>query len=255
MKESPETVRAICPGCGRKFDRMILRVLGEEVFRQRECADCSDQREKDARATENQERLRANEERWRSFCPHRYRNCDRTLLAIPPESINHVLEWRPQQGCGLGLVGLPHIGKRRLLYMLAKDLHFSGIRIAQISDCEFVRVGSEDEEVRAAVRRMIAKIQSAPVLIFSDIGAGRLTERAQQEFYSLIEYRSQRALPILWSTQFSREQIAARFVNRNEPELALKVGRAAVDLLTQISDVIQVERQSFSAQPLRVQAM
>jgi len=76
-----------------------------------------------------------------------------------------------------------------LLYLLAKDLHFSGIHVAQISDFEFVRVGSEDEELRASTRHAIANIKSAPALIFSDIGAQRLTERAQEEFYSLIEHR------------------------------------------------------------------
>jgi DNA replication protein DnaC len=158
-----------------------------------------------------------------------------------------VLEWRPpEDGNGLGLVGAPHIGKRRLLYLLAKDLHFAGVRLAQISDFEFVRVGSEDEEVRASTRRAIAKIQSVPVLIFADIGAERLTERAQSEFYSLIEHRAQRALPILWSTQFSREQIAARFINRNSPDVRLKIGRAAVDRLAQVSNVIEVEWKSIT---------
>ena len=244
MKSKPETVRAVCQGCGNRFDQIVLRVLGKEVFRQRECCYCNGRREKEARAAGNQKRQRANEEGW-LFCPPRYRNCDRALLPIAVETIDRVLEWRPRvHGRGLGLVGLPHTGKRRLLYLLAKDLHFSGIHVAQISDFEFVRVGSEDEELRASTRHAIANIKSAPALILSDIGAQRLTERAQEEFYSLIEHRAQRALPILWSTQFEREQIAARFVNRTTPELALKLGRAAVDRLTQVSDVIQVELRS-----------
>jgi DNA replication protein DnaC len=254
MKSKPETVRAVCQGCGNKFDRIVLRVLGKEVFRQRECSDCYGRREKEARAAGNVERQKANEEGW-LFCPPRYRNCDRALLPIAVETIDRVLEWRPRvHGRGLGLVGLPHTGKRRLLYLLAKDLHFSGVHVAQISDFEFVRVGSEDEELRAFTRHTITKIKSAPVLIFSDISAQRLTERAQEEFYSLIEHRALRALPILWSTQFAREQIAARFVNRTTPELALKLGRAAVDRLTQVSDVIQVERESVRSAEMSAQA-
>ncbi len=245
-KPKTETDRAICK-CGRKFDRLVLRVLGTEVFSQRLCPDCKDQSNQKARTTGNQSQLSARKAAWLLLCPPRYRPCDCGLLPIPAETINRALEWRPSKGGrGLGLVGPAHIGKRRLLYVLAKDLHFADVRIAQISDFEFVRLGSEDEEVRSSARWAIAKARSAPVLILSDIGCERLTERAQGEFYSLIENRALGELPILWSTQFTGDQIAQRFANKNAPEIALARGRAAVDRLNENSDVIKVERKSIS---------
>jgi hypothetical protein len=81
-------------------------------------------------------------------------------------------------------------------------------------------------------------------LILTDLGTEKLTEHAQVELYSLIEFRAQNLLPILWTTQFSAEQLAAKFSSsREEVDVARARGRAAIGRLNQCSDVIQIERQ------------
>jgi hypothetical protein len=142
------------------------------IFPQRHCPNCNEASNQEALATQNQERRGALEEAWLRLCPPRYRRCDRALLPIAAETIDRLLGWRPlEDGRGLGLVGPPHIGKRRSLYLLAEHLHFAGgIRVAQISDLEFVRLGSEDEEIRACSPRD-RRARSAPVLIFSILAA------------------------------------------------------------------------------------
>jgi IstB-like ATP binding protein len=259
---------------------------GEEILRVRECPKCNAPREQRALAIENQERQRAIAKPLLGIVPARYRNFDRARLPIVHETIDQILSWRPispsqdrcnpalicppgerlpmtdetidrirnsrsspsADGRGLTLVGPPHIGKRRLIYALGADLFFTGFQIAQISAADFESLGPlrSDREVGTVVRRRLTQLRSAQILIFTDVGAEKLTESSQREFYGLVEHRAQHLLPILWSTQFSKEQITSRFITANAPEIALARGRAAVDRLNEISDVIAVERKSFS---------
>lgn len=251
-----------CESCGERFDRTIYLVGGKEFFKQRQCPTCTEKRSQVALAKENENHRRRIEEAWALFCPPRYRDSSPGQLLAPftADTIQQVLEWRPSQnGRGLGLVGPARVGKRRLLFLVAKDLFFAGVSLGRISAIEFDRLGSEDEEIRASARRRIERVRSAKVLIFSNIGTEKLTERTQVEFCSLIEHRAQHLLPILWSTQFDSNQLALRFASRQDAELLkggrsaidplgqLKRGRSAIDCLGQCADVIKVEYKSFSA--------
>lgn len=161
-----------------------------------------------------------------------------------------VMHWRPSRdGRGLGLVGPHLIGKRRLLFLLGEDLASQGTKVMHISAFDFDSLGPAqfDDDHGAAARETLNAARSTKVLIFSDIGAEKLSESSQKELYRLVEHRAQHCLPILWSTQFNSDQIAQRFINRQAAELALARGRAAVDRLDSISEVIQIERELFAA--------
>jgi len=284
MKIQQETAKAVCETCGKEFDRPIFRFGEKEIFRQRECPECSSCREQMAPVSENQERLRAIKESWQRICPPRYRDFNRSLSPVPDELIDQVLNWRPKKspsydpnsvrifpkgtklpmtdetcaqiltsrpspsadGRGLCLVGPPHVGKRHLLYALRENLFHAGFQIAAISGPEFDAIAPlrTDRESGASVRKRLNQLRSSQILILTDVGAEKLPESAQREFYNLIEGRAQHFLPILWSTQFSREEVAARFVSSNGPEIALARGRAAVDRLNKLSDVIELEWKS-----------
>jgi hypothetical protein len=293
MKIEQETARAVCETCGEEFDRPVFRMGDKEIFRLRECQKCSVPREQRALAVENQERQRASKEPWQRFCPPRYHAFNRSLSPVRDETIDRVLSWQPKKppsdeqnsvrlfpkgtklpmtdqtierilnsrpspsadGRGLCLVGPPHIGKHHLLYALGENLFHAGFHIVQISGPDFDALAPlrTDRESGASVRKRLNQLRSGQILILTDVGAEKLPESAQREFYNLIEHRAQHCLPILWSTQFSREQVAARFVSSSGPEIALARGRAAVDRLNELSDVIEIERQSFRA-PMSAQA-
>jgi hypothetical protein len=275
-------VPAICESCGKEFDRPVFLLNGKEFFRVRECPKCNAPREQRALAIENQERQRAIAKPWLRICPARYRNFDRSRLPVGDKTIDRILNWRPKpppdagnsarilpvhqlpmtdgtidrilnsrpspsaDGRGLAVVGPPHIGKRLLIYELAANLYFEHFQIAAISSPDFESLAPlrTDRESGSLVRRKLNQLRSTEILIFTDVGAEKLTESAQREFYGLVEHRAQGCLPILWTTQFSKEQITARFVNSGAPEIALARGRAAVDRLNEISDVIEVDRKS-----------
>jgi DNA replication protein DnaC len=245
-----KTVSAICVTCGKQFDRQIFMLWGREFFRVRECSRCNTLRERSALSVENQERQRASAKAVLRICPARYRNFDHSRLPVANETIDAILKWRPapriEERRSLCLPGLPHVGKRRLIFALAADLFLAGFQIAQISAADFEALAPlrSDRESGSLVRRRLMQLRSTEILIFTDVGAERLTESAQREFYGLVEHRAQDCLPVLWTTQFSKEQITARFVNSDAPEIALARGRAAVDRLNEISDVIEVERRS-----------
>jgi DNA replication protein DnaC len=276
-------VPAICESCGKEFDRPVFTLFEKEVFRVRECPKCAAPREEQARITDNQAREDAVWKPLRLVVPPRYRNFDRNLLPIGDKTIDRILNWRPKppvdagnsarilpvrqlqmtdetiervrnsrpspsaDGRGLLVEGPPHIGKRRLIYELAANLYFERFQIWAISSPDFESLAPlrTDRDTGGAVRRKIAQIRSVQILILTDVGGEKLTETAQREFYGLVEHRAQHLLPILWTTQFSQKQVAARFKTDNAPEVALARGHAAVQRLNEISDVIHVERESF----------
>jgi DNA replication protein DnaC len=254
MKIEQETARAVCETCCKEFERPVFRVGEKEIFRVRECPKCNARREQRALAMANQERQQAAKEPYWRICPPRYRNFNRSLLPIADETIDRVLNWRPKTGSsadgrGLALTGPAHVAKRRLLFALGEDLFHDGLQIAYISAPDFEALAPlrYDRESGAAVRKRLSQLRSSQILILTDLGAERLTESSQHEFYNLVEHRAQRCRPILWSTQFSREQVAARFVSSNGPEIALARRRAAVDRLNEVSDVIEVEWKSATS--------
>jgi DNA replication protein DnaC len=208
-------------------------------------------RDQKALALDNQERQRRDKGRLLRIVPARYLDFERSRLlaaGATGATIDRVLSWRPQKdGRGLGLVGSPHIGKRRLIFALATEL-FRHFQIAAVSalDFEFLAPLRSDRENGASVRRKLMQFRSAEILIFTDLGAERLSETAQREFYGLVDYRASSCLPILWTTQFSRDQVAARFTTPNASAVALERGRAAVARLNEISDVIAFERKSLT---------
>ena len=181
-------VSSNCPTCGRKFDRLVLSVCGEEVFQQRPCGNCLAKREKESLAIENKNRRVALDERWASFCPRRFQASDSKNLALDQQLIDRVMRWRPSnEGRGIGLVGQPRIGKLELLYLLAKDLFYAGTRLAQIAAIDFERLvtsGQYNNELQTHAFQRMSQIRRAHVLIFSNLGMEKLTDRPSRALFA-----------------------------------------------------------------------
>lgn len=256
MNVESESRRSACPTCGAQFDRPIILFEGKELFAhaQRECPGCSQARKLRLLKIDNEEEKRRIDEPWLRFCPPLYQDFNLDRLPIERALARKVLRYRPSKktGRGLGLVGPSRIGKRRLLFGLARDLFTAGVRLGHTSAIDFARLTSEQydyeiREVATRARQKLAAVRTIEVLIVSDIGMGKLTDRGQLEFYSLVEHRAMFRLPILWTTAFSAEQLAAKFKSeRDGNAVAQQLGRRALARLSECSDVIRVEREPFS---------
>ena len=185
--------------------------------------------------------------RWLEFCPPRYEDCDLKRLAIGHPIIQSVTRWRPGKfGRGIGLVGRAGTGKRRLIFALARDLSLTRIRLVTTSAIDFERLVSFDQfngNREATARERIDDIRSAPVLILTELGAERITERGQAELYSLLQHRAEQLLPILWTSPFVRAQLAARYSQDRAPLIIRR--------LEECSEVIRLERETFVSRSVR----
>jgi DNA replication protein DnaC len=242
---------AKCSSCGGEFTRKGYLFFGarrgEEkaawhtLFQPRECPDCAYKTVSKALAQENAQRQRERVDRWRRFAPARYWNCNVGHLPIRSENVARVLSWRPDKnGRGLGLMGPPRIGKKRLLFLLAKELLFAlpPNHLARTSSLEFGRLILDqfNDELQPGAFKRIERIRQMPVLILFDFGIEKLTERVQTDLYSLIDFRAQNLLPILWTTQFYADELAAKFSSRD-------LGRAVIGRLNECSEAIVVEHE------------
>ena len=247
---------AKCHGCGARFEATIYVFFGKPIFPQLFCAKCVAERERlKAEAEAEKKRRKAAADRqalqqsWQDLCPARFRDSERDRLPLKPvDALARVINWRPsEKGRGLGLIGSVQIGKKRLLFLLAKALHFLGIRIQQTSAIEFERlcVLQFDDDVGSTARGRLEQFRSVPVLLFFDLGFAKFSERMQIEFFGLVEHRAQQLLPTLWTSHLGAEELAAKFSDQER-------GRAAIGRLWQCSEVIRVGRKTFVSGSIRM---
>jgi DNA replication protein DnaC len=58
---------------------------------------------------------------------------------------------------------------------------------------------------------ILTMCRSAEVLLLDDLGKGRMTDRAESELYDLLEYRTSRRLPTIWTSNSDAEGLHGMF--------------------------------------------
>lgn len=163
---------------------------------------------------------------------------------------------------GLGLTGPSGIGKTRCIFwMLGRMIddpalfdkflksvpggcdaseflnksHFP--RVKAINDGFFSKLVVEASFMeKVDFRAILASFYAAPIVFLDDIGQSKLTERVCAELYQLVEYRTSHLLPILFTSNFSGDQLAARFTD-------LTRGTAVVRRLAEFCNIISSKRK------------
>jgi DNA replication protein DnaC len=228
--------------CGKRFSYEPVELWGMEIFSVRACPECIMTREAGelARfAAANAMRAAKLHAAWQQLCPPAYRASQPERLPLARDAVSHVLAWRPDRdGRGLGLSGPLGIGKRRLLYLLARDLHFSGYRFRAIRAVRFENVLDDkfDDARKANAKTLIADLELVGVLLLLDLGMERLTPSGEAALHDLIETRSENRRPILWTSQFNGDELLAKFRNSQAR------GRATISRLVRSSECLLVER-------------
>jgi DNA replication protein DnaC len=193
-----------CPVC-RRAD---ARVFGEPDLQIRApCSACADKLAAEALAKQNRDQLADLHERW-SKLPALYRTTDPNHPHVNPRILAEVLKYDPRSsnGKGIGLYGPTGAGKTRMMFLLVRKLHFSGVKILFTSAVAIARAASQefddDQKTRGEARLLLRNAVTSEVLFIDDIGKERLTEAAELKLYWLIEERTANYRPILWTSNF-----------------------------------------------------
>lgn len=199
-----ETAQGICRVCAAAFPARRFRFGGTEVACT-VCADCADAPIVDADRPDP----------FLLEVPPRYASTDMNHGGLHAEFLRMATAWRPgADGKGLGFSGPTGMGKTRCLCFALRQAAANALSIGFCSALDLAKLAADqfadDTKRRMSAQQRLQHLQTCRVLLLDDIGQEKLTERVASTFSDLIEQRVTYLRPILWTTQFSREQLVAR---------------------------------------------
>lgn len=194
------------------FDRKI-RSMAENMAAHDICqaGRLSDAREAERRRRETERRARL-EIAWNKACPEEFRatinyqdaDCSREIHA-------QVLRWQRTSRKGLILAGPTGRCKTRFLWDLLKREHYAGIPFYMARHPEWRRKASRlAGESQTELDKWIGVQAKIAIWAMDDLGKGTVTPASEEALESLIDERSRRRLPMLFTTNDSADSLTRR---------------------------------------------
>lgn len=193
----------------------LISLTSDDAFwaereRQQAAADAAERSRKErARATQRAERL--------ASIPARYHEpFQKGLSKVDPAIIKHCKQWDPATcgGQGIGLLGASGMGKTRLLCRILFRISCSWLYLPAYQFSDAVAEQWEDGGVGMRADQLLKSAHRVKVLFLDDLGDEKHTDSVSSALKGLIEHRSSRKLPTLWTSNLDDEQLAAKHGER-----------------------------------------
>jgi DNA replication protein DnaC len=173
--------------------------------------------EREAKARAERKREAAAERARRlAALPARYQETyDPARSRLSSRARASVSGWRESSPRGIGLCGATGLGKTRALCSILRRLSCPWLYLPAgrfsiaVSDqwADSYRTASE-------ASGLLKEARTVKVLLLDDLGDEKHTEAVTAELKELIEYRTSRALPLLWTSNLTPDQIKAKHGER-----------------------------------------
>jgi len=226
-----------CDECAEEFEYFEPDPnmgLNKDLFIPRYCESCFDKQTEKVR----QDIIIANKEKlendfWNEVPKELFHDTSiGRLNAIIVSTIN---SWKHGPK-GLGMMGKSGEGKTRAAVLILKDNHYLGRSICYMKAVKLTQYArdqfSDDSEIRNTARKRIKKTYKCNLLLLDDIGKGRLTASAEELLFDIIDERSEKGLPIIWTSNASGKELHAMF--------SLDKADAILRRLSEFSTVVKV---------------
>jgi len=117
---------------------------------------------------------------------------------------------------GLGFVGKPGECKTRAMFILLRRLIMDdGVYCKAVSTPKFATLCanqfSDNFQAKEDAEKKMKSFQSCDVLFIDDLGKNKMTERAEVELYDLLETRTGKMIPTLWTANAASGELLAMF--------------------------------------------
>lgn len=136
-----------------------------------------------------------------------------------------VKRWRPgAHGNGLGLIGGAGTCKTRILALLAEKILMQGLRLVWTSAMRLhteaaINLRSRDRALMQVAREHFQDCMSAPYLVIDDLGNNEWCAAFESQLFTVLDYRKNRRLPVLWSANAHPEEFHLRITSVNPAAL------------------------------------
>ena len=203
-----KTRSTVCLDCGIVFDSVIIEISGIELCASKVCPFCVEVRSQTAK---EEQAKREERELWDDFwskVPPLFKDTDVTLLPDALQKLSEGWQWGPK---GLGLIGASGAGKTRAACLIARRVWPELRSLCFLKATKLTRMAadkySDDPREKDAAKQVINAAYRSKLLILDDIGKGRLTPTAEEMLFDIVDERSERGLPIIWTSNASGKQL------------------------------------------------
>lgn len=171
---------------------------------------------------------------FQEACPPLYRESDTSRF---PAKLFDAIKGYTVSPQGLGFVGGVGECKTRAMFTLLRRLIMDeGVYCKAVSSPKFAMLCanqfSDDDELKSDAEKKMKTFHSCAVLFIDDVGKNKMTERAEVELYDLLETRTGKMIPTLWTANASDSEMMAMFSKDR--------GEAILRRLAEFSKVISV---------------
>lgn len=166
--------------------------------------------ERDAKRARREERLK----KQLLQIPDEYRKeFDPAKSRMNIEAIRYCKSWIPELGTGIGLTGTTGLGKTRLACAILRRLNttHSWIYLPAFKMSNYVaRQWDDNNQIAMDAETQLKRALRCDVLVLDDLGDERCTEASTSFLKELVEIRTSMTLPIIWTSNMTKEDLARR---------------------------------------------
>jgi len=195
------TKTATCSDCATPFTFEPITFGNKVVFSPTKCDPCTEKYIAYAEQDAQKRRENARRDRFAQMIPPIYLD---TLPERIPDRLREATEMWEYNPMGIGIIGMSGKCKTRSAVLLLERMHDEGRTTFYISATDLALNSANQFADNPATKNIACSIltmcRSAEVLLLDDLGKGKMTDRAETELYDLLEYRTSRRLPMIWTS-------------------------------------------------------
>jgi hypothetical protein len=213
LKEAEPQIRE-CRECQQPFELPPFRLAAELVF---VCPDCSERHALNEQAEVVARSGIYRDEAWKQFCPPLFMNTRPDLLPNPTK-LEKALQWQfgPR---GLIFHGDSGKGKSRIAWQLLKREFMAGRSIAVLDPTMGFDYSKKFGVSPAEASKWVEHKMNVDLLLLDDVLKVKLTDSVEQALFAIVNYRTERGLPILFTTNDTGETLKSRMSEDRGPAL------------------------------------
>ena len=193
--------------CGKVFEGKEVMFNGKPLA-PKFCPECITSIRSAGEIQAKADRKAGLEESWKKFCPAAFQEFqtdripDKTMLAA-------ILRWKygPR---GLMISGLTRAGKTRSAWQLLQREHFLNRTTAKVTGMDVMLYVEALMKEDADTGGWISERANADLLLLDDCFKAKMTPRAEEALFAIVDHRTQHGLPMIVTLNDSVDSLLPR---------------------------------------------
>jgi len=202
------TTMKTCKECNQPFENEDLTFAGKVVFAVTICDACNEKTIEALKEEQANAARKASQTAFWEEVPTLYQGTE--ISRLNANLVAPIAAW--EYGAkGIGMIGKSGAGKTRAGVELLKKFYDQGKSICFLKATKLTQHAqdkfSDTPEIKNKALERIRRAYTCNILLLDDLGKGRLPATAEELLYDLIDERTERGLPVIWTSNAGADQL------------------------------------------------